>query len=404
MVAPYHTPWQLIEEIGMLDHLTGRERLVSARPAATALAGRLGRGRGRVPVGAPTGRMPSGPGVPRRGRRLDPHANGLEALIALPGFRARPPDERAVLFAAALLHDVAKPMRTALEGGRLTARGHAWRGAIMARRMLWGMDAPFAAREQLCALVRWHQHPFFLIDRQDARRQAIEISQTARCDLLALLAEADARGRVGEGRERLLENTALFAEYCREQGCLDRPYAFPSDHARFLYFHRAVPVGPGSPERDPDYAAYDDTRGEVVVTSGLPGAGKDHWLRERRPDLPVVSLDALRAELGVEPEDPQGGVVRAARERAREHLRRGEPFAWNGTNVSRRTREGCIGLLADYRARVRIVYVEAPEERLRQQNRGRRSPVPDDVIDRLLDRWEVPDLTEAHRVEWILAE
>src|ERR1700740_1427574 len=23
MVAPYHTPWQLIEEIGMLDHLTG---------------------------------------------------------------------------------------------------------------------------------------------------------------------------------------------------------------------------------------------------------------------------------------------------------------------------------------------------------------------------------------------
>jgi hypothetical protein len=135
-------------------------------------------------------------------------------------------------FPAAVLHDVAKPMRTALEGGRLTARGHAWCGAIEARRILWGLDTPFAAREQLWALVRWHQHPFFLIEREDARRQAIEISQTVRCDLLALLAEADARGRVGEGRERLIENTALFAEYCREQGCLDRPYAFASDHAR----------------------------------------------------------------------------------------------------------------------------------------------------------------------------
>src|SRR3989442_9204148 len=71
-----------------------------------------------------------------------------EALAELPGFRARSPDERALLFAAALLHDVAKPMRTALEGDRLRARGHAWRGAIEARRILWGLDAPFAAREQ----------------------------------------------------------------------------------------------------------------------------------------------------------------------------------------------------------------------------------------------------------------
>jgi predicted kinase len=315
-----------------------------------------------------------------------------EALAETPGFRARPADERAVLFAAALLHDVAKPIRTALEGDRLTARGHAWRGAIEARQILWGIDAPFAAREQVCALVRWHQHPFFLIERDDARRRAIEISQTARCDLLALLAEADARGRVGQGRERLLENAALFAEYCREQGCLDRPYAFPSDHARFLYFRR--------PDRDPDYGAYDDTRCEVVVMSGLPGAGKDRWLRERMPDLPVVSLDALRAAMGVDPEDPQGGVVRAARERARDHLRRGEPFAWNGTNVSRRAREACVGLCADYRARVRVVYVEAPEARLRAQNRARPAPVPDPVIDRLLDRWEVPDPTEAHHVEW----
>jgi predicted kinase len=317
-----------------------------------------------------------------------------EALAALPGFRARAPDERAVLFAAAVLHDVAKPMRTAVEGDRLTARGHAWRGAIEARRLLWGVDAPFAAREQVCALVRWHQHPFFLIEREDARRQAIEISQSARCDLLALLAEADAGGRVGAGRDRLLENVALFAEYCREQGCLDRPYPFASDHARFEFFRR--------PDRDPDYAAHDDTRGEAVVMSGLPGAGKDHWLRAHAPHLPVVSLDALRAEMGVDAQDPQGGVVRAARERAREYLRRGEPFAWNGTNVSRRTREGCIGLFADYAARVRVVYVEAPEALLRAQNRSRSSPVPDQVVDRLLDRWEVPDVTEGHRVEWWL--
>ena len=27
--------------------------------------------------------------------------------------------------------------------------------------------------------------------------------------------------------------------------------------------------------------------------------------------------------------------------------------------------------------------------------------VPEEAIARLLERWEVPDLTEAHRVDWI---
>ena len=34
MVAPYHTPWQLIEEIGMLDHLTGGRLRSERRPAS----------------------------------------------------------------------------------------------------------------------------------------------------------------------------------------------------------------------------------------------------------------------------------------------------------------------------------------------------------------------------------
>jgi tRNA uridine 5-carbamoylmethylation protein Kti12 len=36
------------------------------------------------------------------------------------------------------------------------------------------------------------------------------------------------------------------------------------------------------------------------------------------------------------------------------------------------------------------------------QNRQRRRKVPESVIERLLDRWEVPDRTEAHQVDWIV--
>ena len=120
------------------------------------------------------------------------------------------------------------------------------------------------------------------------------------------------------------------------------------------------------------------------------------------PGRPVISLDALRAEMDVDPTDPQGPVIERARELAREHLRRAEAFVWNGTNLSRQMRERPIDLFAAYNARVRIVYVEVPEPVLRRQNRSRSQPVPDGVIDRLLSRWEVPDLTEAHRVDWVV--
>lgn len=317
-----------------------------------------------------------------------------EALAALPAFRARPPSERAMLFAAALLHDVAKPDCTRRdETDRIVAPGHSRRGAIQSRTILWRLGVPIAERELIAALVRFHQRPFFLIDRPDSQRLALEISQVARCDLLALLAEADARGRICADQTRLLDNVALFSEYCEDQGCWDRPYPFSSDHARFLYFRR--------PARDPAYLAHDDCRVEVTLVSGLPGAGKDHWIREYLPDQSIVSLDQLRAELRIAPTVTQGLVVHRARELARDFLRRGQPFIWNATNLSRAIRDECITLFDDYRARTRIVYLEANEPLLLQQNRSRAAPVPEIVIQHLLSRWEVPDLTEAHRVDWI---
>ena len=147
-----------------------------------------------------------------------------EALAGLPAWRSLPEGERQIVFAAALLHDVAKPVCTRPDpDGRITSRGHSRRGAILARQILWRLGVPFAVREQIAALVRHHQVPYFLMDRPDARRLAIEVSQTARCDRLALLAEADVRGRVCRDQQRLLDNVALFVEFCREENCLSAP-------------------------------------------------------------------------------------------------------------------------------------------------------------------------------------
>lgn len=317
----------------------------------------------------------------------------LETLVEMPGYRLLRDDDRLAVYLACLLHDVAKPQTTRVEDdGRVTAKGHSRRGELMARRILWQAGVPFRLREMVCGLIRHHQVPFFLIERPDPRKLAAEISLVARCDLLALVAEADIRGRVCADLTRVLDNIELYREYCRDEGCYDRPRRFASDHTRFLFFT--------TEGRLPDVEAYDDTACEVVIMSGLPGSGKDTFVRRHLAGLPVVSLDALREEHDVSPTDNQGQIVQAAREQAREHLRRGEPFVWNATNITRRFRTPVLALAAGYRARLRVVYLEAPHDRLFEQNRRRPTSVPERVIRSMVDRWEVPDLTEAHAVEY----
>ena len=338
--------------------------------------------------------------------RQDPvfHAEGdvgihtrmvVEALLADPAWRALERKARESLFWAALLHDVAKPATTRLEpNGRVIAPGHSRRGQIMARLILMRLGVEFRQREEICHLITHHQVPFFLIDRERPERRAHLISHQTRCDLLAILASADARGRICPDGQRLLDNIALFRELCREEACLSQPKAFASAHSRFLYFRRE--------DRAADYEAFDDWEGEATLLSGLPGAGKDTWLTGNAAGRAVISLDDLREERDVDPAGPQGVVIATAKEQARVLLRAHRPFIWNATNVSHQLRSQLIDLFAAYRAKVRIVYLEAPEDEAGRRNRARVNPVPAGAIARMRDRWEPPDLTECHRLDVVL--
>jgi putative nucleotidyltransferase with HDIG domain len=322
-----------------------------------------------------------------------------EALAAMKTWRLLPEVERSALFAAALLHDIAKPACTQIDaGGRISSPRHARVGAHTARYLLWlgeGFDSPLSLewRERVTRLVRHHGLPLWFFEKADPARVVIAASQSVRLDHVALLAEADVRGRVCGDQQGLLERIELFRAFCEEQGCLTGPRVFASDHSRFLYFR--------NPQGHPDYAAYDDTVCEVTLLSGLPGAGKDTWLRDNLPDLPVIALDEIRHVLGVAPQDNQGEVVRVAKERARELLRGRQSFAWNATNITRSLRGQLIELFAAYHARVHIVYLDAPYSTLFQRNANRRNCVPEGVILKLARKLEVPDLTEAHRVDCV---
>ena len=326
----------------------------------------------------------------------------IEALISDDDWQQLDPATRSVMFAAALLHDMAKPSCTMKEDGRIASPGHARKGAQMAQKALYhawppnDVPVPFRERRQIVALVRHHALPLWFLDKPDIERVVITSSLSIRNDLVALLARADVLGRICNDQKGLVDRITLFHEFCQEHDCLSQAYVFPSNHSRYQYFR--------TPARSPLYEAYDDTQMEVVMMSGLPGSGKDVWIGRHPAGYPVVSLDTLREQMGISPEDHQGAVVDRAKDMARGYLRQGQSFIWNATNVTFQMRQGLIDLFAAYNVRVRIVYLEAPWSELLRRNQLRTSPVPVGVIGRLADRLDVPEMAEAHQVDWVVPD
>jgi predicted kinase len=127
----------------------------------------------------------------------------------------------------------------------------------------------------------------------------------------------------------------------------------------------------------------------------------DVLIHTHMPDMPAISLDTIRAARRVAPEASQGAVVATAKEQARALLRAKLPFTWNATNLTRQLRDPLIDLFLSYGARVRIVYCDASIEPVLRRNRARPRPVPEQVIRRLAGKLDLPDLTEAHGVDYV---
>lgn len=233
-----------------------------------------------------------------------------DALFRLPEYQALDAQAQHILFAAALLHDVEKRSTTTSEARdgriRIISPRHAKKGEHTARQILYcDLAAPFAVREAVAKLVRWHGLPLWAIDKPQPEHAAIAAALQVNTQWLALLAKADALGRICPDTAELLDKIALFQALCEENQSWGASYPFSGCHARYHYLNH--------PESSPDYQPYDDFSCTVHMMSALPGSGKDTHIAAISPICPCSRSTTSAAPTASTPptKKPQGALSKS---------------------------------------------------------------------------------------------
>ncbi len=298
--------------------------------------------------------------------------------------------EKLLLYTA-LLHDIAKPMTTVWEDEDWRSPGHAKLGEAIAREILW-KDFSFEDREEIVALIRFHGLPIWFQEKHDTDMAVIGASLRCNINELATFAQCDFRGRICKDLEATLFKIELFKEKAEELGCLSESYKFTSDWARLHYFKNGE--YPGKEIWEPEGAW-------CVVMCGMPGSGKNTWV-ERNWSGNIIELDSIRKKHKISPrdKDAQGFVAQEAKEELRVALRKKENVLWNATNLTVQQRSIIIDLAMQYKAKIKIVYVDCSKDEalIRNKIREEDKQIPVKAIEKMYRKLEVPTIAECHEL------
>lgn len=138
----------------------------------------------------------------------------------------------------------------------------------------------------------------------------------------------------------------------------------------------------------------------LYVPIGIPGSGKstlaDNMVSSGKLSSDeVVSPDAIRAELyGHHSIQGDGETVFGiAYERVYQRLRAGRSAFFDATNLTSKTRRQLQRTAQRTGAEVVWFVLDVPEQVCRQRNAQRSHPVPDDVMDRMVEQMALIDFS-----------
>ncbi len=326
-----------------------------------------------------------------------------EQLIKLPEYQKKNNVEQLVLFISALFHDVGKIVSTQILDNEVTVVNHARKGSNIIRKYLWqeyglsGTKEYQEVREGICLLIKYHMVPLYIVSENNYKR-IIKLSTNNSLtkyfslEMLYILSKADILGRIASDNEEQLLNLEIFKQMAIDKQSFYSNYHFQNNYTKYNFCN-----GTNVYEED---SLYDSSWGEIIIMCGLPGTGKDTYIKNYFKDKKIISLDEIRKENNIKPTDDQNKVISIANAMMKKYLRAKEEFIWNATNITFSTRQKIISVCHNYNAKVRILYLETSWQENLNRNQNREKEVNQNIIEKLLFKLEVPENYEAEEIEW----
>lgn len=290
---------------------------------------------------------------------------------------------KLILMLAAMFHDIGKCKCESTPEGKLLSNGHPAISERICRKELWGLDV--TTRERICELVRLHD--LYCSSDISDRKLKTKIDKMSmwlfvHIDLLEKLWLADDQGAI---KDPELEGSA--------QKMVSRV----NHMLKTCSFH---------------HIPSEKTKGvskdfEIYVMCGLPGSGKSTWCADHCPDLPVISRDTIREELGMteagvkfmgtpEQEDE---VSRISDERVLEFCKAGKSFVYDNMNSREKYRRSFYDKVRKFKPVMRYVYLEVSDLSLLEARRPEIACKGDTVFEDLVYKMEFPRPDEYDTLE-----
>lgn len=330
----------------------------------------------------------------------------LNELVNLDEYQKLSKLEKLIVFLAACFHDIGKISCTKVIDGQIRSYNHGKVGARVVREYFYkdlnigGNKELLNLREAVCLLIKYHSAPVYTANDSDNIRKILSIASNTEINpyfnikLLTILSLADVLGRIGDEKEEQAQKINYFKEISIELGVYEKNHSFYNNFTKFKYLNKRC-----NWHND---TLYDTNKSNVILMVGLPGTGKDTFIKEHFGNMHCICLDDIRDYLLVKPKEDEAKVMQIAKDTAKEYLRKNIDFVWNATNVSNLTRNSLISLFHDYHASVKIVYLETSYEELLKRNSSRKKEVPLKVISKMLCSLVIPEGFEAEIVEWVV--
>lgn len=292
-------------------------------------------------------------------------------------------NDKKLLMVAALCHDLGKATTTYFDEAEQDwkCKNHGSASEKITRNLLF--DEDIKLREEICWLVRWHMNFHHITQKPENKQceEIIRLSQGASTiEKLLILNVADSRGSKSKENSEANINDRLvpIASWAMSKDCYIKPFT-PTPRTNVC---------------------------TMFVMIGLPGSGKDTYIKKFLPSLPCICRDDIREEITdgqilgrklMLDNQGEAAVTNMVRERIKNCCLRERNFIINQTSLKKKYRQEFKDIALKYgNVNVVYIYVEAPSIQTCIDRRG--GGKWEGIINRMWDSFEFPDNSECDKL------